>query len=606
MKKLHSQPRANSTRRTLLASSIAGTLIVATAQASELRSAEWLGNALQLQLDQPTRAHLYIDPRQPRLILGLADTSIGATQPLNDALRSHPGIVDAQVFSDTSRSRIVLEFNQAQSATLQNTGNQIAVQLTSPDRLNQTVMVSDATTVLAHRLAQPHSNDYRGTPLTLNFQQIETRRALEILAEFTGLNIITSDSVQGNVTLRLHQVPWDQALDVILQAQGLAMRGRGNVLWIAPANELASINEATQNAARAAPLIHAQIPVHYAQASELAKLLEGTQSHLLSPRGSVRVDERTNTLLIRDTEVHLQDIRTALQELDLPAQQVLIESRIVIASDDFTKDLGVKLGIQKVPGDQDGWEVGVSGSIANANTALGGTTPTLTSSDQSRLAVNLPSSNTAGTIGLSIGKLPVGILLDLELSAAQIQGLSETVANPRILTSNGKEALIQQGVEIPYVSETSSGATDVEFKEAVMQLKVTPRITPRGQIVMAVSIKKDSPTTSTYGVKQEPGINTNEIQTEVMIADGETLVIGGIYEEINQIDQTKVPFLGDLPFLGRLFRSDYKDSQKAELLVFLTPQILKEGIAPPSQRHLQMPPVERPEKGPASAAPPQS
>jgi type IV pilus secretin PilQ/predicted competence protein len=606
MKKLHSQPRANSTRRTLLASSIAGTLIVATAQASELRSAEWLGNALQLQLDQPTRAHLYIDPRQPRLILDLADTSIGATQPLNDALRSHPGIVDAQVFSDTSRSRIVLEFNQAQSATLQNTGNQIAVQLTSPDRLNQTVMVSDATTVLAHRLAQPHSNDYRGTPLTLNFQQIETRRALEILAEFTGLNIITSDSVQGNVTLRLHQVPWDQALDVILQAQGLAMRGRGNVLWIAPANELASINEATQNAARAAPLIHAQIPVHYAQASELAKLLEGTQSHLLSPRGSVRVDERTNTLLIRDTEVHLQDIRTALQELDLPAQQVLIESRIVIASDDFTKDLGVKLGIQKVPGDQDGWEVGVSGSIANANTALGGTTPTLTSSDQSRLAVNLPSSNTAGTIGLSIGKLPVGILLDLELSAAQIQGLSETVANPRILTSNGKEALIQQGVEIPYVSETSSGATDVEFKEAVMQLKVTPRITPRGQIVMAVSIKKDSPTTSTYGVKQEPGINTNEIQTEVMIADGETLVIGGIYEEINQIDQTKVPFLGDLPFLGRLFRSDYKDSQKAELLVFLTPQILKEGIAPPSQRHLQMPPVERPEKGPASAAPPQS
>ena len=606
MKKLHSQPRANSTRRTLLASSIAGTLIVATAQASELRSAEWLGNALQLQLDQPTRAHLYIDPRQPRLILDLADTSIGATQPLNDALRSHPGIVDAQVFSDTSRSRIVLEFNQAQSATLQNTGNQIAVQLTSPDRLNQTVMVSDATTVLAHRLAQPHSNDYRGTPLTLNFQQIETRRALEILAEFTGLNIITSDSVQGNVTLRLHQVPWDQALDVILQAQGLAMRGRGNVLWIAPANELASINEATQNAARAAPLIHAQIPVHYAQASELAKLLEGTQSHLLSPRGSVRVDERTNTLLIRDTEVHLQDIRTALQELDLPAQQVLIESRIVIASDDFTKDLGVKLGIQKVPGDQDGWEVGVSGSIANANTALGGTTPTLTSSDQSRLAVNLPSSNTAGTIGLSIGKLPVGILLDLELSAAQIQGLSETVANPRILTSNGKEALIQQGVEIPYVSETSSGATDVEFKEAVMQLKVTPRITPRGQIVMAVSIKKDSPTTSTYGVKQEPGINTNEIQTEVMIADGETLVIGGIYEEINQIDQTKVPFLGDLPFLGRLFRSDYKDSQKAELLVFLTPQILKEGIAPPSQRHLQMPPVERPEKRPASAATPQS
>ena len=606
MKKPHTPSHAKFARRALLASSIAGAMLAVAAQAAELRSAEWLGNALQLQLDHPVQAQLYVDPRQPRLILDLVGTAIDPSQSFQDALRGHPAVEGAQVFGDASRSRIVLELNQVQPAKLDNTGNRIAVQLGTQERSAQPATLSDATAVLAHRLAQPNSPDYLGSPLTLNFQQIETRRALEILAEFTGLNIITSDSVQGSVTLRLHQVPWDQALDVILQAQGLAMRGQGNVLWIAPASELASINEATQSAARAAPLVHAQVPVHYAQATELAKLLEGAQSHLLSPRGSVRVDERTNTLLIRDTEAQLEDIRTALQELDRPAEQVLIESRIVIASDDFTKDLGVKLGIQNVPGDQNGWEVGVSGSIANANTALGGTTPGLTSTDQSRLAVNLPSSNTAGTLGLSIGKLPVGILLDLELSAAQIQGLSETVANPRILTSNGKEALIQQGVEIPYVSETSSGATDVEFKEAVMQLKVTPRITPKGQIVMAVSIKKDSPTTSTYGVKQEPGINTNEIQTEVMIADGETLVIGGIYEEINQIDQTKVPFLGDLPFLGRLFRSDYKDSQKAELLVFLTPQILKDGATPPSQRHLHMPPVERPEQEPTTAAPPQS
>jgi type IV pilus assembly protein PilQ len=495
--------------------------------------------------------------------------------------------------------------NQTQSAKLENNGAQITLQLHALNATTQAPVVNDAPSVLAHRLTQPNSPDYRGTPLTLNFQQIETRRALEILAEFTGLNIITSDAVQGNVTLRLHQVPWDQALDVILQAQGLAMRGQGNVLWIAPANELASINEVTQSAARAAPLVHTQIPVHYAQASELAKLLEGAQSHLLSPRGSLRVDERTNTLLIRDTEAQLEDIRTALQELDRPAQQVLIESRIVIASDDFTKDLGVKLGLEHVPGDQDGWEVGVSGTISDSRTALLQGSP----NGATNLAVNLPGNSAVtqfGSLGISLGKLPLGTLIGLELRAAQLQGLSETIANPRILTSNGKEALIQQGVEIPYKSDTSSGATDVEFKEAVMELKVTPRVTPNGQIILTVSVKKDSPTVDTYGDYSEPGINTNEIQTEVMIADGETLVIGGIYEQVATKNQNKVPFLGDIPFVGRLFRNDYNSNQKDELLVFLTPQILKEGAAPSSQRYLQMPAEDRPDARNTADTKPQS
>ena len=606
MKQPHTLSHAKLTRRTLLASSIAGAMLAAAAQAAELRSAEWLGNALQFQLDQPAQAQLYVDPRQPRLILDLVDTAIGPAQTLQDALRGHPSVVDAQVFGDASRSRIVLELNQMQPARLDNTGSQIALQLGTQENSAQPATLSDTTAVLAHRLAQPNSNVYRGTPLSLNFQQIETRRALEILAEFTGLNIITSDAVQGNVTLRLHQVPWDQALDVILQAQGLAMRGQGNVLWIAPANELASVNEATQSAARAAPLVHAQIPVHYAQATELAKLLEGAQSHLLSPRGSVRIDERTNTLLIRDTEAQLEDIRTALQELDRPAQQVLIESRIVIASDDFTKDLGVKLGLEHIPGDQDGWEVGVSGTIGDSRTALLQGSP----NGATNLAVNLPGNSSVtqfGSLGISLGKLPLGTLIGLELRAAQLQGLSETVANPRILTSDGKQALIQQGVEIPYASETSSGATDVEYKEAVMQLKVTPRVTPDGKIIMTVGIKKDSPTTIVYSSSSsEPGINTNEIQTEVMIGDGETLVIGGIYEQVTTKNQNKVPLLGDIPFVGRLFRNDYNSNQKDELLVFLTPQILKDGAAPSSQRYLQMPAVERPEKGPASATPPQS
>lgn len=606
MKQPHTLSHAKLTRRTLLASSIAGAMLAAAAQAAELRSAEWLGNALQFQLDQPAQAQLYVDPRQPRLILDLVDTAIGPAQTLQDALRGHPSVVDAEVFGDASRSRIVLELNQVQPARLDNTGSQIALQLGTQENSAQPATLSDTTAVLAHRLAQPNSNDYRGTPLSLNFQQIETRRALEILAEFTGLNIITSDAVQGNVTLRLHQVPWDQALDVILQAQGLAMRGQGNVLWIAPANELASVNEATQSAARAAPLVHAQIPVHYAQATELAKLLEGAQSHLLSPRGSVRIDERTNTLLIRDTEAQLEDIRIALQELDRPAQQVLIESRIVIASDDFTKDLGVKLGLEHIPGDQDGWEVGVSGTIGDSRTALLQGSP----NGATNLAVNLPGNSSVtqfGSLGISLGKLPLGTLIGLELRAAQLQGLSETVANPRILTSDGKQALIQQGFEIPYTSETSSGATDVEYKEAVMQLKVTPRVTPDGKIIMTVGIKKDSPTTIVYSSSSsEPGINTNEIQTEVMIGDGETLVIGGIYEQVTTKNQNKVPLLGDIPFVGRLFRNDYNSNQKDELLVFLTPQILKDGAAPSSQRYLQMPAVERLEKGPASATPPQS
>ena len=606
MKKTKAFSFAQQTRNNVLAGAIASALFSVGVHAAELRDAEWQGNTLRLQLDQAASAQVYVDPQRPRVILDLLETTIANERQaaLRTLMRGNPAIVDAQLLGDGQRSRIVLELAQSQSAELQQDGAQLRLRLGAAS--SNAVTIEDAATVLAQRLAQPNSSDYRGTPLTLNFQQIETRRVLEILAEFTGLNIITSDSVQGSVTLRLQQVPWDQALDVILQAQGLAMRGRGNVLWIAPADELASINEVTQSAARAEPLVYANIPVHYAQANELATLLQGAESHLLSPRGSLRVDERTNALLIRDTAQQLEEIRSALQELDRPAPQVLIESRIVIASDDFTKDLGVKLGIQNVPGDQDGWEVGVSGSIANANTALGGSTPNLTSNDQSRLAVNLPSSNAAGALGLSIGKLPVGILLDLELSAAQIQGLSETVANPRILTSSGKEALIQQGVEIPYVSETSSGATDVEFKEAVMQLKVVPRITPTGQIIMSVGIKKDSPTTNTYGVKQEPGINTNEIQTEVMIADGETLVIGGIYEEINQIDQTKVPFLGDLPFVGRLFRNDFKDSQKAELLVFLTPQILKDGATPSSARRLPSPSIERHAPEPTNAAMPQT
>ncbi len=500
----------------------------------------------------------------------------------------------AEVITDAQRSRIVLQLTHPQPASLHSDTTGPRLQLAdTPQAPSAPAAENNAEAVLAHRFANPTSSDYNGSPLTLNFQQIETRRALEILAEFTGLNIIASDSVQGSVTLRLNEVPWDQALDVILQARGLAMRGHGNVVWVAPAGELAALNEAASAAANAEPLVYTQIPVNYAQAEEIAVLIEGDRSHLLSARGSLRVDKRSNTLLIRDTETQLALIRDMLKTLDAPAQQVLIESRIVIASDDFTRSLGVKFGVQKVPGDQTGWEMGVSGTAANASSALGGTTPTLSSSDNSRLAVNLPATSAVGTLGLAIGKLPVGVLLDLELSAAKIEGLTEIVANPRVITTNGKEAMIQQGLEIPYSSATGEGNTTTEFKEAVMELKVVPRITPDGQVIMDLSVKKDA-AGSILCTGCEPSVDTREIKTQVMIADGETLVIGGIYEEMSTRNENKVPLLGDLPLVGGLFRNKYDNNQKDELLVFVTPRILRSGQSAPNERKLQMHPIERP------------
>ncbi|GIX22436.1 MAG: fimbrial protein [Gammaproteobacteria bacterium] len=418
---------------------------------------------------------------------------------------------------------------------------------------------------------------YTGERLSLNFQDIEVRSVLQLIADFTGLNVVVSDSVTGNLTLRLKNVPWDQALDIILDAKGLAKRQSGNVLLIAPTEEIAAREklelEAQQQARTLAPLRSEFIQVNYAKASELAALLSGGgQGGLLSDRGRVSVDQRTNTLLVQDTAERLEEIRALVNRLDVPVQQVLIESRIVIASDDFNRELGVRFGTVRDTGiTSTGEGTAVSGSL-NATTQL-------INGDQielnDRMNVNLPVINPAGSLGLALARLPFGTLLELELSAMQAEGRGEIISTPRVITANQKEAFIEQGVEIPYQQATSSGATSVSFKKAVLSLKVTPQITPDNRIILDLTVNKDSVGEVFAGV---PSIDTREVNTQVLVNDGETVVLGGIFEHTKSEQVNKVPFFGDLPGIGALFRSRSKVDEKSELLIFVTPKIVREGL----------------------------
>jgi type IV pilus assembly protein PilQ len=436
--------------------------------------------------------------------------------------------------------------------------------------------------------------EYTGQRLTLNFQDIEVRAVLQLLAETSGLNVVVSDSVRGNVTLRLDAVPWDQALDIILSTKGLAMRQVGNVVLVAPAAEIAARErqelEARKDIQQLAPLRSEFLQVNYAKASDLAGLLRGAGAgagSLLSERGSVSIDERTNTLLIYDTAERIADVRRLVAALDIPVRQVLIESRIVVANDDFSRDLGVRMGVTWV-GDR-GLEglVTVTGSGVGADTTAGsglenlqstGTpfpvqTPTLLD----RYNVNLPVANPAGRIGLAI--LGQDTLVDLELSALQAEGRGEIVSSPRVITANQKEALIEQGVEIPFQEAASSGATTTQFKKAVLSLTVTPQITPDDRIIMDLEVTQDTVgqfvPSATGGLV--PSIDTRKVITQVLVNDGETVVLGGIFETERRHSEDKVPFLGDIPGVGRLFKRTHNESNKRELLIFVTPKILREG-----------------------------
>jgi type IV pilus assembly protein PilQ len=461
------------------------------------------------------------------------------------------------------------------------------------------------------RLAKGQEPVYTGNRATFNFQDIPVRSVLQLLADYSGQNLVASDSVQGNITLRLSNVPWDQVLDVILRAKGLDKRRDGNVIWIAPQAELAAyeqnVAEARLKAEDTAELVTDYVPISYGKAADIAKLLTtgsmqsnggGTGSNrggaggsrgFLSVRGSVSYDERTNTLLINDTPDKIKDLRALIAVLDKPVQQVLIESRIVVATDDFTRELGVKWGVQGYNTTSGGHGIVTSPTGSGAATAgidlHNGDPITFQTGDVGGFNVNLPTSLKAGSFGLAI--LGANYLVDLELSAAQSEGRGEVISSPRVITANQQEAVIRQGQEIGYVTyqnsatgTAGSGTATVQFKDAVLELRVTPTITADNRVYLKINVKKDALAgyVDAPGSGKIPTIDTREVNTSALVDNGQTVVLGGIYEITKANTITKVPGLGDIPGLGALFRKTSRSNNKAELLIFVTPRILSETL----------------------------
>lgn len=413
---------------------------------------------------------------------------------------------------------------------------------------------------------------YDGERLSLNFQDIEVRAVLQLLADFTDLNIVVTDTVTGNLTLRLRNVPWDQALDIILQTQGLDKRQTENVIYVAPFEEIAERErrqrDAEEEREEQAPLRTEYIQINYARAGDLASLLEGSDASLLSDRANISVDERTNTLVVQDTASNIEEARRMINRLDIPVRQVLIESRIVIADDTFNRELGARFGITRDTtnrGSDDGFTT--SGDTNATTNVLNNETI-----EDDRFNVDMPVNNPSGSIGLALARLPLGTLLELELSAMQAEGRGEIVSSPRVITANQREARIEQGVEIPYQEASASGATSVSFRDAVLSLNVTPQITPDDRIIMDLQVTRDTVGEIFAGV---PSIDTRAVETQVLVDDGETVVLGGIYEQETSEQVERVPFFGDLPVVGRLFRNELNEDNQSELLVFVTPQIVR-------------------------------
>ena len=460
----------------------------------------------------------------------------------------------------------------------------------------------------------PSKKKYAGDLLSLNFQDIEVRAILQILADFTGMNIVVSDSVKGNLTLRLQNVPWDQALDIILRTKGLTMRQNGNVIFIAPTEEVAAREkldlESRKTVQELIPLRTEIIQVNYGRAKDMAELLKrkaasdkGTiESGILSPRGDVSVDERTNSLIVKDVPDKIAEVRELVTKLDVPTKQVMIDSRIVIASDDFARDLGVRFGVSGVG--VNGNNVGtVSGSLGATNQIItGNDDPKKTgNTDKSvvgnlintgqpfpapvpalsdRLGVNFPASGALGgtPARLALSILGADYLVDLELSALQQEGKGEILSNPRVVTADNKKARIVQGQQIPY-STVSQDGTKTEFKEANLELEVTPQITPDDRVGMKLKVTKNARGVDVpqAGGGFQPTIDTREVETDVLVNNGETVVLGGVFEQNKIKGNQKVPLLGDIPLLGYLFQSNTNSTTKRELLIFVTPQILKNG-----------------------------
>ncbi|SHM35329.1 type IV pilus assembly protein PilQ [Vreelandella subglaciescola] len=489
---------------------------------------------------------------------------------LPDALNQ---IYDVTDFA-TPISRIVPRVD-AQGARLELVTDGPYAMMSSPSGRTFSVVIEPVAKAAGSE--QPTSGEvaartYTGKRLSLNFQDIEVRSVLATLADFTGLNLVASDSVNGRVTLNLNDVPWDQALDLILQSQGLASRQQGNVVVVAPAGELAALErqklEARSQQETLAPLVTKFFDVKYARAQDLAQLLRGEDGFgLLTERGRVSIDQRTNTLLIQDTADQVAQIMGTLERLDVAVRQVQIEARIVIARDTASRELGINWGISSA---SDATGIFGGDDSLDLGGASDGTAP------NGGLSVDMGSSGSAGT-SFGFGYLSGDILLDLELRALESEGKSQTISQPRIITANRRTATISQGEERAFQSVDGNDNPDTEFKEALLSLEVTPQITPDDRIIMDLVIRNDSFRESEFG--GEPPIDTNTIETQVLVDNGQTVVLGGILttEELRQV--AKTPLLGDIPVIGNLFRYTEERNEKVELLVFITPRLLDEGMA---------------------------
>lgn len=447
------------------------------------------------------------------------------------------------------------------------------------------------------------ANAYTGKKISLDFQDIEVRRVLQLLADFTGINMVTADSVQGNITLRLKDVPWDQALDIILKTKNLDKRRNGNVIWIAPVSELIKAEEeeakAIAQSVKLAPIQTEYLKLSYAKVTDIEKLITETKQSnnsgsgssggrsndnsgetLLSPRGSVSVDARTNTLIINDTAQNIDKVRKMVDLLDVAVKQVMVEARIVRATTDFTKEMGVKWGILS------------QGINQNSDLLVGGSDTTLwdlkTPSDDGKYTIQRPQNlnvdlgvTSQGASRIAFGLISLSdFMLDLELSALQADGYGEVISTPKVLTADKQQAKVASGTQIPYQSAEGGGVNVVsktEFIDATLSLDVTPSITPEGKVQMNLKIKNDSVGNPTPTGQYT--INKNEINTNILVENGETVVLGGIFEQQTANTQTKVPFLGDLPYVGRLFRKDVKKDNKSELLIFVTPRIVDDSVS---------------------------
>lgn len=439
-----------------------------------------------------------------------------------------------------------------------------------------------------NKLIQGTRGGYQGEKLSLNFQNVDVRRLLQVIGEFTGMNMVVSDTVGGNLTLILKDVPWDQALDIILQQRGLDMRKNGNVILVAPRDEIATKEklefESRQQIGDLEPLRSESFQINYHKAKVVFDFLKNKDQTILSKRGSVIVDERSNKLFVNDTPGRLDDLRRLIAEIDIPVRQVLIEARIVEASDSFSKDLGVRLGWNMGGSNESAYRIGSGYLVTGANLANTGyqtgqiTTQPNFSTDS--LNVNLPAnprSGRAGALSFILFNSARSQFLNLEVSALEADGRGKVVSSPRVVTADQVEALIEQGVEIPYQQATSSGATSISFRKANLALKVKPQITPEGKITLTLDVNKDTPNTRlTTGAGV--AIDTKHVKTEVLVDNGGTVVIGGIYQQETRETNNRIPVLGEIPYLGWLFRNSQKQDDKTELLVFITPKIVSESL----------------------------